>query len=165
MEKSEIIQYFEKSLYMNWSYITGFFDADGSISLLKMCRAQQKTIYLSFCNNDLSILNSIQRFIECELNIKGFIVHKKAREITHQDNFELRYTHFNKCIAILECMDIQHLVKQYKKQIAIQLYQFSRRNGKYSPQILQKRHSLENLFFATPDSSTIAGRRGSQSVS
>ena len=48
---------------MNWEYISGFFDADGSISAISTHKNRNRTIQLSFHNTEKSILEDIQRFI------------------------------------------------------------------------------------------------------
>ena len=67
---------------MDWSYISGFFDADGSISLVKKNQNNNtnKSIQISFHNTQLSILEEIKNFIDMDLNIKGFISTKKAKK-------------------------------------------------------------------------------------
>ena len=37
---------------MDFSYIAGFFDADGSISLLSIHKNEYKSVQVSFCNNE-----------------------------------------------------------------------------------------------------------------
>ena len=37
---------------MGFSYIAGFFDADGSISLLSIHKNEYKSVQVSFCNNE-----------------------------------------------------------------------------------------------------------------
>ena len=68
---------------MSWDYISGFFDADGSLTLTINKAQQFKTVQLSFHNNELSILEEIRQFIENELGIKGSIATKKPEKEAH----------------------------------------------------------------------------------
>lgn len=62
---------------MTWEYISGFFDADGSISAVRVHSNTNKTIQVSFHNNELRILEEIKSFIFSELGIIGSITKKK----------------------------------------------------------------------------------------
>jgi len=49
---------------MNWEYISGFFDADGHITLSAMNKGKNKTICVGFTNIDLKLLEDIKEFID-----------------------------------------------------------------------------------------------------
>ena len=54
---------------MDWSYIAGFFDGEGSISVSKISKKQGKIrayqILVRFYNSDLDVLNKIKEFLGC----------------------------------------------------------------------------------------------------
>ena len=64
---------------MNWNYISGFFDADGSIQLNKIHPNQLPSPVITFHNNERVILEKINKFIYKQLEIKGTIVTKKKK--------------------------------------------------------------------------------------
>lgn len=132
---------------MNWDYISGFFDADGSVTLANPGNSKYKTVYISFHNNELSILESIKEFIEKEEGIKGTIVEKKVRLERHKVSYDLKYDFFSKVIEITSKMKIEHPKKIHRIKIAKQLADVVPRNGKYTKELLSKRKELENLFF------------------
>ena len=132
---------------MNWNYISGFFDADGSITLANPGNAKYKTVYLSFHNNELSILESIKKFIEKETGIKGVIVEKKPRLKNHNIAYDLKYDFLPKVIAISEKLKIKHPKKLHRIKIAHQIAEIVPRNGKYTAELLKSRKNLEELFF------------------
>lgn len=132
---------------MNWEYISGFFDADGSIYLNQVRKGNKKTIVISFCNTELIILEKIKLFIFNELGIKGFICIKKAVKETHSTCYELKYTNLNKSLLILNKMNIRHSKKHYRKVIAFKLKACTPRNGKYNQKMLNDREKLEELFY------------------
>ena len=132
---------------MNLSYISGFFDADGSISLLSIHRNEHKSIQVSFCNNQLELLEEIEGFLETSLQIKGSISKKKARKPGHSDNFELKYTR-NAALMLIEHLDSHHPKKKYRIDVALHYYQeVTVRNGKYSEADLVRKEAFNRLFY------------------
>ena len=117
---------------MNWNYITGFFDADGSIQLNKIHRNQMRSPVLTFHNNEINILEAIRKFINDKLNIKGTIIRKKARCKNHQDQYELRYSYFPKVLAIRNELTSLHPKKNKRFEVIRELSKLSKRNGKYT---------------------------------
>jgi len=132
---------------MNWQYITGFFDADGSVTLVKLSKGENKSPQVSFHNNELDILTSIQEFIEKELDIKGYISTKKKAKEHHNQSYELKYVHFPKCNKIGNALECIHPKKDKRFKVISELYKLTSRNGKYTEDILEKRKLLENKFF------------------
>jgi hypothetical protein len=43
-----LLNLIQKSEFMNWSYVGGFFDADGSITLERIHSNQERTMQISF---------------------------------------------------------------------------------------------------------------------
>ncbi|MEN8139505.1 MAG: LAGLIDADG family homing endonuclease [Bacteroidota bacterium] len=132
---------------MNWSYISGFFDADGSITLAKVKGNNQKTIQLSFHNTKLEILEAIQAFIYLKLGIKGFIAKKRAKKDNHADSYDLKYVYLTKCLSILKHINTLHPLKLHRKTVAFKFAIVTPRNGKYTDEILAKRDKLVQEFF------------------
>ena len=94
---------------MNWEYITGFFDADGSITLSLIHKYSKRAPVISFSNNDYDLLINIKDFIKSETGHNGFISTKKSRGFI---NYELRYTYLIKCIDILSYINSKHSKKR-----------------------------------------------------
>ena len=132
---------------MNWEYISGFFDADGSISLIHLKNSKNKTVQIFFHNNEKDILLSIEKFIKDELNIKGFLSVKKARKKNHSISFDLKYIYLTKCVALLNNMNTIHPKKKHRKNITFKLKEVTPRNGKYTRKNLFIRKLLEQEFF------------------
>lgn len=93
---------------MNWDYISGFFDADGSVTFSRLGNSKNKTIQISFTNVELSVLEKMREFIEIELDIKGFISTKAPRKSTHKVSYQLNYNYFNKCIKLIDHIKSLH---------------------------------------------------------
>ena len=132
---------------MNWNYISGFFDADGSITLSKPSNSRYKTVYISFHNNEMVILEEIQNFIYKDLKIKGAITTKKPKKSTHKIAFDLKYDFFEKTVLILKKMKLIHPKKKHRARICALLYGNIPRNGKYTSSMLLTRQKLEDEFF------------------
>lgn len=132
---------------MSWEYISGFFDADGSITLSVLSKGKNKTPVLSFHNNEISILEDIKEFVLSELNVNGFIVHKKSKKETHNDSYSLSYKYFPKVIMLMSKLNIKHPKKKHRYEIILKLYELTKRNGKYSEEELTKKLDVENLFW------------------
>jgi len=132
---------------MNWDYITGFFDADGSVTLSVLSKGRNRSPVISFHNNEISILISIQLFIESELNIKGHISIKRKKQENHEDAYDLKFVDLPKCIAILKNIKTIHVKKKKRFEIIEKLKELTPRNGKYTEDILTLRKALETEFF------------------
>ena len=132
---------------MNWNYINGFFDADGSICLTKNHSMGQKTIQLSFHNNDLNILECIRIFIKNELGINGTISIKLPKKANHNIAYDLSYLQ-QKAYKICDNLSCVHLLKKHKIATCLKYYnKVTPRNGKYNKQLLIKHQAFERLFY------------------
>lgn len=132
---------------MNFGYISGFFDADGSISLLSIHKNENKTLQLSFSNNEREILERIQNFLENEMGLKGSISKKRARKDGHSDNFELKYTR-NAALELADKLECYHPKKKFRMMVALKYYKkVTCRNGKYSPKAHSRKTAFSRLFY------------------
>ena len=132
---------------MNWNYITGFFDGDGSIIFVKAKSSQQRTPQLSFSNNVLTILEEIRDFIYDNLDVKGFISIKRKGKFI---GYELKYVYLKKSLLILPYIKSIHPKKQFRINLILtELKSITSRNGRYTEDQLNKRLDFENRFFST----------------
>ena len=131
---------------MNWDYISGFFDADGCITISSNAKGKNKTIQISFHNNELEILKEIQQFILKELNVKGHISTKLPKKENHNIAYDLKYTYLNG-LKVANKLHLKHTKKAHKIKIYNSIQKATKRNGKYTEEELQKRRDLETLFF------------------
>ena len=116
---------------MTWEYISGFFDADGSITVAKYQKNEQPTIQISFSNNEKNILEEIRDFIKKEININGSISKKLPKKETHSINYELKYVYKN-AYCLSKYLNPLHDKKAYRIKIYEQIQQATPRNGKYT---------------------------------
>jgi len=120
---------------MNWSYISGFFDADGFIQLNKIHKNQLPSPVITFHNNEKVILELIKKFIYTQLNVNGTIVTKKKKGYT--DQYELRYSYFSKFSLIVDELKIHHPRKLKRLEFIKTYKNLRKRNGKYTYQELE----------------------------
>lgn len=132
---------------MDFTYISGFFDADGSISLLSIHKNEHKSIQASFCNNELSILEAIRDYLQDKVQIKGVISRKKARKKSHSDNYELKYTR-DSALTLLKHLTSHHPKKRHRIIVALKYYKkVTNRNGKYNSRSLARKEAFNRLFY------------------
>lgn len=132
---------------MNWQYIQGFFDADGSITLARNKKGAHKTLQISFSNCERHILKEIKSFIKKELDINGFISKKKVYSENHTQNYELKYV-YQQAHKLSLKLKGKHNRKIHRIEIYDKLQDLIPRNGKYSDDLLQQRKDLEEEFFS-----------------
>ena len=100
---------------MNWHYISGFVDADGSITLIK-----QKGRYyprIGFHNTCLEILVQIEKFIKLKLNINGTLTHYLPRTDEGEVQYTLTYSSYKSVLPILARLTLKHPKKMYRVRI------------------------------------------------
>lgn len=131
---------------MNWDYVSGFFDADGSVTLVNLSNSKNKTIQLSFHNNELSILNSIKTFIDSEIGCNGVISTKKPRKINHSVSFDLKYS-YSSALDVANRISTIHPKKKHRIEIYQKIQEVTPRNGKYTDDLRKRRSELEELFW------------------
>jgi len=131
---------------MNWNYISGFFDADGSISLMRANKGCNKTLQVSFSNCEKLILESIKDYINKETGATGHISSKKKKEEHHSQNYDLKYT-YNNGYLVMSKINSLHPKKIHRWKVYQQIQECTPRNGKYTEEQRAERSRLEALFF------------------
>ena len=134
---------------MNWEYVSGFFDADGCITLSRYRKNHPvKTVHVSFDNTKREILEVIRDFILHETGHRAVISTKKPRGENHSIAYALHYSHLNKCEDIIKNISSYHPIKSRKiNHVLLHMRKLTPRNGKYTESLLQERLQFENDFF------------------
>lgn len=132
---------------MNLQYISGFFDADGSISLIRKHSNENKSLQISFHNTQRIILEQIYNFLLTNHNLKGYISKKSAKQENHSDSYDLVYT-FKSAIKLANLINSYHPVKSHRINTVLKYYNsVTSRNGKYSEKQFSRKLAFERLFF------------------
>jgi hypothetical protein len=131
---------------MTWEYISGFFDADGSITAVKVHSNTNKTIQVSFHNNELKILEEIKCFIYSELGIVGSMSKKDCKKIQHGIAYDLKYSYRNG-LLVANKITSYHQKKIHRIEIYNLIQSKTKRNGKYTIEEIEERNRLIDQFF------------------
>lgn len=132
---------------MNIEYISGFFDADGSITLVKNKKTNQfKSLKIDFCNNYLNILEEIQKYL-IKQGIKSYLSKKLPKKSTHNINYTLT-VQGNYALNLCKILKSKHPKKLHRiNSINKYWLQITKRNGKYSINDINRKYAFERLFF------------------
>ena len=133
---------------MNWNYISGFFDADGYITMVIPNKNKNKTVIVGFTNVELDLLETIRDFILEDIGVKGHISKKPARKETHSDSYDLSYK-YNSGLSVITNIESFHPKKIHRKNIVEENYlKLTPRNGKYTKELKEKREKMVLSFFS-----------------
>lgn len=134
---------------MNWEYITGFFDADGYITICKQTKSEHGSPVLGFTNTKLTILTEIQLFILNNTGIKGIICKKTSKNEKHNDSYDLKYAGYNKIEILKLHIKSIHPKKIKRLELLTELKNYTPRNGKYNKEVLKIKQKLTDKFLNT----------------
>ncbi len=98
---------------MNWSYVAGFFDGEGCVSLryrnrMKSRRQKQLAISLLFANSNRTSLREMQRFVGC-----GAIYLSNRRSPKHKAVFNLNISRWRDVLRVAEKMLPHSIIKRH----------------------------------------------------
>lgn len=130
-------------------YISGFFDADGSITMSRDTKnCIFRTIKIDFTNTYLEILKDIQKYLFEKYNLKLFISKKPARKENHSVSYTLSSTSNIVCYKLCEIIKSHHPKKLHRINTILKYHHLvTKRNGKYTEKEKMRRLAYERLFF------------------
>lgn len=134
---------------MNLNYISGFFDADGSITLCKNNKNDMfKTVKIDFTNTYIEILKEIQLYLLNEYSIKTYISTKPSKNINHSTGYSLSCSSNQQCIKLCKLLNSIHPKKKHRINTILKYHDIvTIRNGKYSLKQVNRKLAYERLFF------------------
>lgn len=143
------IERVSKHITMNLNYISGFFDADGSITLCKSKKTDKyKSIKIDFTNTYLNILLEIQEYLLINHNLKLHISKKPAKKENHNESYSLSINSNQKCIELCRLLNSKHPKKLHRINTIIKYHSIvTVKNGKYTYKQINKKLAYERLFF------------------
>lgn len=129
------------------NYISGFFDADGSITLSNNSNSSKyKYLKIDFTNTEKELLEEIQQLL-LEYDIKTYISTKPARKINHSISYVLSASN-NYAIKLCQLLNSRHPKKLHRINCINKYYNIvTIRNGKYNTNQISKKLAFERLFF------------------
>jgi hypothetical protein len=133
---------------MNIQYISGFFDADGSITMTRSRKtAKYRTIKIDFSNTERSILVAIQVWLK-DNGITSSISTKPARKSTHSISYTLSINTNQNCLKLCRLLRSFHPRKLQRINTVLRYHDtVTLRNGKYNDKQRLRRLAYERLFF------------------
>lgn len=134
---------------MTDEYISGFFDADGCISMGKSKKNNLfKTIKIDFTNTQLSILLEIKDYLLEKYGIPTTISTKIAKSENHQVSYTLSASSNQRCYELCKIIKSKHPKKKHRINTVLKYHNIvTKRNGKYTPKEIQRKLAYERLFF------------------
>ena len=124
-------------------YISGFFDADGSVTVARFKKNETRQLSVSYTNTDLNILHKIKDYFH-SLGVVGWITKAPKKEDHHLQSYQLVY-YRAAGEAVMQKMlpHILHNKKIVRFDIFVNQYRpLIKRNGKYSK---DERKKLEEV--------------------
>jgi hypothetical protein len=127
------------------SYIAGIIDGEGSISLTRMHEKEHRRPCISIALTDIELLIYIQK-------LTGGVINKKKnyKPDRHKDSFTLTIKKKEDVFNSLENITPFLRVDRKRNRSIWILENYNNvtpRNGKYSPELLQKKIMFEEYFF------------------
>jgi len=125
------------------AYIVGLIDGEGTISLTRKHRNENRQLVLSISNNERCLLEYVLNAIGV-----GKITSKKTYQTQHQPSFAYAVSN-RQALSLLE--QIVNYLQSYKKaraELVLEKYvKLTPRNGKYSVELVNKREQFIKTFF------------------
>lgn len=139
-----------KNSVMTIQYISGFFDADGSITMSKNSKNDiYKTLKIDFTNNEKSILIEIQNFFIIH-DITSTISTKKSKKPLHSINYSLSINSNQMCLKLCKLIQPLHSKKRHRINTVLKYHNaVTNRNGKYNVKEHARKKAYERLFFSS----------------
>jgi len=133
---------------MNIQYISGFFDADGSITMSRSRKtAKYRTIKIDFSNTMKSNLLVIQSWLT-DNDITSSMSTKPARKDTHSTSYTLSINTNQNCLKLCRLLRSFHPKKLHRTNTVLKYHDtVTVRNGKYNGKQKQRKLAYERLFF------------------
>ena len=126
------------------AYIAGIVDGEGTITLSRLHRNEQRRIVVSISNNERDLLEYVQQTVGA-----GRISNKRTYRAAHAPSFHYQISS-RQALALLE--QITPYLRTYKSRRArLALAQYlavTPRNGKYTDDVLKRRIAFEQLFLS-----------------
>lgn len=127
------------------AYIAGIIDGEGSITLTRMHKGENRRPCILISSNDIEMLVYIQNIIGGTINTK-----KNYNPSKHQQSYTLAFKNKTQVFYVLEKTLNYLRVSKKKKRAEWILTQYdvvTLRNGKYNANALKKKLQFERKFF------------------
>ncbi len=139
-----------KKQEISTQYISGFFDADGSITMSKSSKSKiYKTIKIDFTNTDRPVLEKIQSFLKLK-KITANISTKTPTKKMHSISYTLSVNSNQMCIKLCKLLQPLLCKKKHRVNTVLKYHNLvTNRNGKYTVKEHARKLAYERLFFSS----------------
>ena len=136
---------------MSEDYISGFFDADGSITMSYNSKKDKfRTIKMDFTNTKPNILLEIQDFLLKKYNIRMYMCTKPSRKKNQAIAYALSCCSNQQCYQLCSIIKSVHPKKLHRINTVLKYHNLvTKRNGQYKGREIIRRLAYERLFFST----------------
>lgn len=127
------------------AYIAGIIDGEGSISLTRNHKGENRRPCITISSNDIELLNYIK-----EVAGGVIIMKKNYKPDTHNQSYTLNIKRKNEVFNLLgQTIDYLRINKKRKRaEWIIKHYDdVTPRNGKYTPEMCRRKEEFESTFF------------------
>jgi LAGLIDADG-like domain len=132
-------------------YVAGFFDADGSVSLTRLGRLENRSPVIVFTNTQKAILDKIRIHLVKAIpeGPIGSLIRRPGRKLGHSMTYDLKYSHNNALVVARLLLAFSlHPEKTRKLKLLVGYYQsVTPRNGKYTPEMRAAKQEFETEFY------------------
>ena len=135
---------------INDSYISGFFDADGSITMSRdKSNSLFRTIKIDFTNTQFDILEEIRKYLLEKYGLKLYISKKPPRNDRCLESYTLSSASNQICYKLCEIIKSAHPKKRHRINTVLKYHnKVTKRNGKYNEREKTRKLAYERLFFS-----------------
>lgn len=126
------------------AYVAGIVDGEGTITLSRLHRNEQRRIVVSVSNNERALLEYIQQVVGA-----GRISNKRTYGEKHAPSFHYQISSRQALDLLRQIAPYLRTYKAARARLALDRYlDVTPRNGKYTPRVLALRKAFERAFFA-----------------
>ena len=125
-------------------YIAGLIDGEGTITLTRAHRNENRRLVVSIRNNDLSLLQFVLEVVGA-----GRITTKRTYNPRHAPNFTYQISSRQALQLLRQMAPLLRSYKAARAKLALAEYvRLTPRNGKYAPELRARRAEFEAKFLA-----------------
>jgi hypothetical protein len=126
------------------AYLAGLVDGEGTVTLTRVHRNENRRLVVCIANNDLSLLNYVRDAVGA-----GKITGKRSYSARHSPSFNYQIANRQALELLRQIVIFMRTYKTARAQLALQNYlRLTPRNGRYSAETRTARLEFENTLLA-----------------
>ena len=126
------------------AYIAGLVDGEGTVTLTRLHRHEQRRLVLTISNNELPLLTFVRDAVGA-----GRITGKRTYSVRHAPSYTYQITSRQALSLLRQILPLMRSYKVHRASLAIEHYvALTPRNGRYTGDRLARRKEFEEGFLA-----------------